>query len=265
MRLGLWLLFYAAVCTALPAQTNRVAEAAPVTRYTWNAVHDPNGRGKFYLGREIALVMGHEGADWLERPERDREEHTSVLVDSLELRPGDVVADIGCGTGYFSRRIAPRLGVTGKVLAVDIQPEMLHILTNSLAGTCLTNIVPVLGTEKRPNLPPDSVDLALLVDVYHEFEYPYEMMSAITEALKPQGRVVVVEYRGEDPRVPIKEVHKMTEAQVRLEFEQLPLRWVRTVGTLPQQHILVFEKTAAPDPGGQRQSRPRADRPTASP
>lgn len=254
MRLGLWLLFYAAVCTGLPAQTNRVAEAAPETRYTWSAVHDPNGRGKFYLGREIALVMGHEGADWLERPERDREEHTSVLVDSLELRPGDVVADIGCGTGYFSRRIARRLGETGKVFAVDIQPAMLQILTNSLAGTGLTNIVPVLGTEKRPNLPPNSVDLALLVDVYHEFEYPYEMMSAITEALKPQGRVVVVEYRGEDPRVPIKEVHKMTEAQVRLEFEQLPLRWVRTVGTLPQQHILVFEKAPASAPGGQGQS-----------
>ncbi len=220
----------------------RAAEAT--NRYEFRARHDRNGIGKFYLGREIAHVMGHQAADWLERPERDAEEHSEKLVEQLKLRRGDVVADIGCGTGYFCRRLAARVGPQGRVLGVDIQPEMLQLLTNQMAAAGISNVVPVLGTITDPGLKADSVDLALMVDVYHEFDHPFEMMQAITRALKPGGRVVFVEFRAEDPRVPIKEVHKMSEAQVKKEMGALPLEWVETIGVLPRQHILVFRKPA---------------------
>jgi ubiquinone/menaquinone biosynthesis C-methylase UbiE len=152
------------------------------------------------------------------------------------------VADIGAGSGYFSRRLALRLGGQGKVLAVDIQPEMLDLLTNKMNRLGITNVVPVLGTVSDPKLPPGSVDLALLVDVYHEFAFPYEMMAGIGRSLRPSGRVVFVEFRAEDPLVPIKLLHKMTEAQVRKEMALLPLRWTATSEVLPRQHIIVFEK-----------------------
>lgn len=224
-----------------------VAAASSTNRYTWRAAHDPDGIGKFYLGREIARVMGHPGAAWLERTNRDAEEHTTALVKALKLKPELVVADIGAGTGYFSRRIAPLIQPGGRVLAVDIQPEMLEALTNHVAKLGLTNIVAVLGTEKDPKLPADSVDLALLVDVYHEFEHPFEMMEAIVRATKPGGRIMLVEYRAEDPHVPIKPVHKITEAQVKAEMRAYPVRFVENIPDLPRQHILVFERI-----GGQR-------------
>ena len=211
-------------------------------RYQFRQVHDPDGIGKFYLGREIAAVMGHQGADWLERPEREAEEEPDRLVKQLELKPGDVVADIGAGTGYISRRVATRVGPEGKVLAVDIQPEMLELLTNRMATLDITNVVPVLGTVLDPRLPPNSVDLVLMVDVYHEFDFPFEMMTAICRALKPNGRVVFVEFRGEDPAVPIKPLHKMTVAQVRKEMSVQPVRWLQTIEVLPRQHIIVFGK-----------------------
>jgi len=211
-------------------------------RYEFRKEHSRDGIGKFYLGREIAHVMGHQAADWLERPERNQEEHTEKLVEQLKVKPGDVIADIGAGTGYFTRRLAKKTGPKGTVLAVDIQTEMLELLTNQMAEAGITNVRPILGTITDPKLPADSVDLALMVDVYHEFDHPWEMMHAITRSLKPGGRVVFVEFRGEDPDVPIKPLHKMTEAQVKKEMSALPLEWVETIGVLPRQHIIVFRK-----------------------
>lgn len=218
--------------------------SVPTNRYEFRKEHSRDGIGKFYMGREIAHVMGHQAADWLERPERDEEEHTEKLVEQLKAKPGDVVADIGAGTGYFSRRLAKKVAPNGFVFAVDIQREMLDLLTNSMVAAGITNVRAVLGTITDPNLPPDSVDLALMVDVYHEFDHPFEMMRAITRALKPGGRVAFVEFRGEDPAVPIKPLHKMTEAQVKKEMSLLPLEWVETIGVLPRQHIIVFKKSA---------------------
>ena len=217
--------------------------AAETNRYTWQAEHDRDGIGKFHEGREIAQVMGHQGADWLERPERDEEEHTAALVSALNLKPGMVVADIGAGTGYFSRQMAPLVSPGGRILAVDIQPEMLTLLTNQAIRAGVTNIVPILGNEQNPHLPEASVDLALLVDVYHEFNYPFEMMAGICRALKPGSRLVLVEFRGEDPAVPIKPLHKMTAAQAKREMSAHPLRWVENIAGLPRQHILIFERT----------------------
>jgi SAM-dependent methyltransferase len=208
--------------------------------YETRADHDPDGIGKFYLGREIAHVMGHEGATWLERPEREEEEQGEKLLEALKLTPGMVVADIGAGTGYYSRRMARPVSPGGKVLAVDIQPEMLELLGKNMHEQGITNVVPVLGSITDPHLPTNAVDLVLMVDVYHEFDFPSEMMQAICKSLKPHGRVVFVEFRAEDPAVPIKLVHKMSEAQVRKEMTALPVEWKQTVRVLPRQHIIEF-------------------------
>jgi len=211
-------------------------------RYETRADHDPNGIGVFYMGREIAMVMGHEGADWLDRPEREKEEAPSLLVKSLNLKPGMVVADIGAGSGYLSFMIAKYVGPKGKVYAEDIQPEMLDIVKQKAKALGFKNVVPWLGTTTDPKLPPASVDLMIMVDVYHEFDQPYEMISAMVKGLKKGGRIVFVEYRKEDPTVPIKEVHKMSVAQVRKEMTVFPLVWKETIGILPRQHIIVFAK-----------------------
>src|SRR3989442_6967964 len=210
--------------------------------YEYRREDDPNGIGKFYLGREIAHVMGHEAADWLERPEREAEEKPDLVIEALKLKSGDVVADIGAGTGYYSWRMAKDVGEKGLVYAVDIQQEMLDLLAKKMAARKITNVKGVLGTITDPKLPARSVDLVLMVDVYHEFDHPFEMMQAICPALKPGGRVVFVEFRAEDPKVPIKEVHKMSEAQVRKEMSAQPLEWVETIATLPWQHVIVFRK-----------------------
>jgi ubiquinone/menaquinone biosynthesis C-methylase UbiE len=210
-------------------------------RYEWRAEHDPDGTGEFYLGREIAQVMGHQGADWLERPEREEEEQPRWLIERLGLRPTDAVADIGAGTGYLTRRLAKKVPA-GKVFAVDIQPEMLQLLRTNMASLRITNVVPVRGELTDPRLPDASLDVVLMVDVYHEFDHPFEMMTGICRALKPGGRVVFVEYRLEDPSVPIKPVHKMTVAQVKKEMSVLPLAWVNTMEFLPRQHVIVFRK-----------------------
>jgi ubiquinone/menaquinone biosynthesis C-methylase UbiE len=202
-----------------------------------------DGIGKSYMGREIAHVMGWEGAAWLEREERDKEERSDLLMRELALQPGMQVADIGAGTGYYSRRMAAAVGPSGTVYAVDVQPEMLKLLDENARKAGLKNIRAVRGAEQDVNLPAASIDLALFVDVYHELEFPREVMDSVVRALKPGGRVVLVEYRAEDPKVPIKPLHKMSEAQVRAEMAALPLAWERAGETLPWQHVLVFRKT----------------------
>ncbi len=211
-------------------------------RYELRNPHDPNGTGKFYQGREIAQVMGHEGADWLDRPEREAEEAPSLLIKSLGLKPGMVVVDIGAGSGYLTFPMAKLVGPKGKVLAVDIQPEMLTIIQNKAKAQGIKNVGLVLGDTADPKLPANSCDLQLLVDVYHELDQPYEMTIAMKKALKPGGRLVLVEYRKEDARVPIKEVHKMSEAQARKELAVAGMTFVQNIKVLPWQHILIFRK-----------------------
>src|SRR5499425_1557092 len=219
------------------------AAAAEKAVYETRANHDPDGIGKFYMGREIAHVMGYQGAEWLERPERIEEERPDQVVEQMKLKPADVVADVGAGTGYFSFRIS-RVVRQGKVFAVDIQPEMLAVIEKRKEQLKVDNVVAQRGSETEANLPENSVDAALLVDVYHEFSFPREMMLSVVKALKPGGRVVQIEYRGEDPNVPIKRLHKMTVAQCRKEMAAVGLVWNETKEFLPQQHFLVYEKPA---------------------
>ena len=200
-----------------------------------------DGIGKFYQGREIAHVMGHLGASWLERPEREREERTDLLLDALDLKPTDVVADIGAGTGFFTFLMASKVP-QGRVLAVDIQPEMIEYLNEGKAKRKIPNVQPVLGTESDPKLPANAVDLAILIDAYHEFSYPREMIQRITSSLKPGGRIVLVEYRAEDPTVPIKELHKLSVAQATKEMKAAGLKLLKNDDRLPQQHIMFFGK-----------------------
>ncbi len=217
----------------------RLAEDGAVAYVQGEASAD--GTGRFYLGREIARVMSHRGAAWLERPDRDREERPDVLVRALGLEPDDVVADLGAGTGYFTFRLAPLVS-DGLVYAVDIQPEMLRIVEDRAAAEGLNNVTPVLGTETGPGLDAQSTDLTLIVDAYHEFSRPAEMLAAIFEATRPGGRLVLVEYRAEDPEVPIRRLHKMTEAQARREVEAAGFAFVENRDVLPQQHLLVFQR-----------------------
>lgn len=217
------------------------AKAKP--KYEFRREHDPNGIGKFYLGREIAMVMGHQAADWLERPEREKEEQPAKLLPLLKLKAGDAVADIGAGSGYYSFRLAPLVGDKGKIYAVDIQPEMLALIRLRAKAQKVTNVVPVGGTVTDPKLPENGVDLILMVDVYHEFDHPYEMTEAMLKSLKPGGRIAFVEFRMEDENVPIKLVHKMTEKQVLREMAIFPqLKHVKTHADLPWQHVIIFEK-----------------------
>lgn len=194
------------------------------------------------MGREISHVMGHRGAGWLERPDREAEERTDLLLDNLPINPGDSVADIGAGTGYFSLPMAKLVGDTGTVYAVDIQPEMLAIIADRSAAMGVTNVKRVLATVNDPQLPPDTLSMVLFVDAYHEFEWPREVMIAVRDSLVSGGKVVLIEYRAEDPSVPIKRLHKMTEQQARKELEAVGLVFVSNQEFLPQQHFLVFEK-----------------------
>jgi ubiquinone/menaquinone biosynthesis C-methylase UbiE len=212
-----------------------------------------DGIGKQYLGREIAQVMGWQAAPWLERVEREQEERTSVLLDELRLMPGMVVADVGAGSGYLSRRLAQRVAPGGRVLAQDLQPEMLELLARAAKDPRYANLVPVQGGVADTRLPAGSVDLAIMVDVYHELEYPFEVMESIVRALKPGGRVAFVEYRAEDPAVPIKALHKMSERQIRLEAGRHALEWESTSRRLPWQHLVVFRKLAT-TPSAERSS-----------
>jgi FkbM family methyltransferase len=218
------------------------ADATSDARYQQLRPANAEGIGKVYMGREIAHVMGHPAADWLERPEREREERPELLLQALELKPGMTVADIGAGTGYHSRRFAQLIGTQGTVYAVDIQPEMLQLLEQNLASHGIRNVKSVLGDVADAKLPAARIDLAVMADVYHEFEYPFEMLESIVRALKPGGRLAFVEFKANDPNVPIRRLHTMSEAQIRKEAGLFPLQWVKTVSTLPWQYVVIFAK-----------------------
>lgn len=218
-----------------------LADSQVNTAYYKLGAASSDGIGKFYLGREISHVMGHLGAGWLERPGREQEERTDRLLNQLNLRRNDVVVDLGAGTGYFSFPIAKKLP-QGKVLAVDIQPEMLSMIEQRKIRQGINNIDTLLASVTNPNIPAASADVVLLVDAYHEFSHPREVMEGVVEGLKPGGQVVLVEYRGEDSKVPIKRLHKMTQQQAKTEMHAVGLQWLRTDTYLPQQHVMIFTK-----------------------
>ncbi|VTS02007.1 Methyltransferase type 11 OS=Pedosphaera parvula (strain Ellin514) GN=Cflav_PD3075 PE=4 SV=1: Methyltransf_31 [Gemmata massiliana] len=230
--------------TALGAEDPpKAAPKREKPKYEYREEHDRDGIGKFYMGREIAHVMGYGAAGWLERKERIKEEDPEKLIKSLEIKEGMVVADVGAGSGYHTFMIAPLVGEKGKVIASDIQQEMLDLVTAKAKKQKVTNIETVKGTATDPKLPAGKVDLILMVDVYHEFEHPFEMAEKLVEALKPGGRLVFVEFRLEDDKVAIKLVHKMSERQVLKEMTPFPeMTHTKTVGTLPWQHVVIFTK-----------------------
>ena len=202
---------------------------------------DPNGINKWYMGRQIAQVMSHYGIDWLERPERQYEENTALLLKNLDLKPGMNFADIGAGSGYYSNLISKQIG-NGKVYAVDVEPEMITYLNDRIKKEKLSNIVTVLGSETSVSLPALSMDIMLLVDVYHEFSFPYEMGLSMFKSLKPNGKLVLVEFRSEDKSVPIKKIHKMSEAQAVKELQMAGFHLEKNIDNLPWQHCMVFAK-----------------------
>lgn len=219
-------------------QTDVVSSPAPASRYEFRP-GSLDGIGKWFMGREIAHFMSHQGAMWLERQEREEEERPSALLRLLDLKAGDTVADIGAGSGYFSWRMAKAVGPTGKVFATDIQPEMLSILRTNMTFRGVTNVVTVLGSATNANLPAASLNLALLVDVYHECDHPHEIIASLCTALKPGGRIVLVEYRGEEKWVPIKPLHKMTSEQIEREMSVHPLLKAQH-HRLTRQHVMEF-------------------------
>jgi predicted methyltransferase len=207
---------------------------------------DEEGRQPLRIGqvvkkRQIAPVMSVAHADWLTRPDRDAEEQPDRVVRELRIQPGSTVADLGAGVGYFTWRLAGAVGETGKVIAVDIQPGMLERLKQNLAERDIHNVDEVLGAEDDPRLPAGQVDLVLLVDVYHELQKPELTMERVRQSLKPGGRVVLIEYRKEDPSIPIQPLHKMTVREVRDELEPMGFQFVELKSFLPTQHIIIFQ------------------------
>ena len=217
---------------------------SPKTEYKYGSA-SRDGIGKFYMGREISQVMGHLGASWLERQTREQEERTDLLINNMNLKAGDHVADIGAGSGYFSFRMA-KLVPKGKVFAVDISPQMLGIIRSKIKSSSTKNITTVQSTITRTMLPPSSIDKALIVDAYHEFSHPREMALSIFDALKENGQLILIEYRKEDPKVHIKPLHKMSEKQAIKEIESTGFKWQKTLSNLPQQHFMIFKKPSKP-------------------
>ena len=210
------------------------------TKYTYKR-GDFNGIGKWYMGREIAYVMGFQGINWLERSEREIEEDVSTLIKNMKIKTNEIIADIGAGSGYHVFKMAS-LAKNGLVYAVDIQPEMLELIELKKRSKRVSNVETFLGSEKSINLPKNSLDKILLVDVYHEFSYPAEMVESIKNALKPNGKLFLIEYRGEESSVPIKKIHKMTEKQSITEMEAAGFKLKENIDNLPWQHCMIFEK-----------------------
>lgn len=198
----------------------------------------------FYMGRKIARTMHWRGADWLVRDTRESEENTSMLLQQLQIKPGQVVCDIGSGNGYHTLEIARLVGPTGRVIATDIQPQMLEMLSERARLASITNIEMIESEVDDPNLPERQIDLVLMADVYHEFSFPAEILQKVYASLKDQGVVALLEFRGEDPRVPIKPLHKMSKKQIRLELEANGFRFVRSFDGLPWQHLMFFKRLA---------------------
>jgi precorrin-6B methylase 2 len=214
--------------------------ANSVDAYTYKK-GDPNGTSKWYMGREIAHVMGFEGMSWLNRPEREKEENTAKLLNNMNIKPGDTIADIGAGSGYHVFKMAP-IAKDVFVYAVDIQDEMLVVMDYRIENMEIDNVAVVKGSEESVNLPENSVDKIIMVDVYHEFSYPIEMIASIKKALRADGKIYLIEYRAEDASVPIKEVHKMSEKQAVKEFEAAGFTLESNKSNLPWQHCMVFIK-----------------------
>jgi len=200
---------------------------------------DDNGIGKWYKGREIAYVMGFEGIGWLERSDREKEENVSNLIQNMRIKSNDIIADIGAGSGYHVFRMA-LIAKKGLVYAVDIQGEMLMAIEKTKESNKIRNVETILGSEKSIHLTKNSVDKILMVDVYHEFNFPVEMIASIKNALKPNGQLFLIEYRGEDSKVPIKKIHKMTEKQAVKEMEAAGFKLKGNIDNLPWQHCMVF-------------------------
>ena len=227
-------------CTTSTSQQKKTAESAPDTSVYGQMTATRDGIGKTYLGREIAHVMGFGGASWLERDERQEEENTALAISKMPISATSVVADIGAGTGYYTFRIAPKVS-QGKVYAVDVQDESVRYLRNKAEDLGLKNVEVIKGSAQSPNLPENSVDLAIMVDVYHELEYPHEMLQAIRKSLKTDGKILLLEYRAEDPSIPIKELHKLSVKQANKELEANGFKLVQRGDFLPIQHFLVYE------------------------
>ena len=232
MKISIFLLL---VCLS----TSSIAQdATSLEAYTYKR-GDQNGTGKWYMGREIAFVMGFQGINWLDRPEREEEENTSNLLKNMDIKPDNTIADIGAGSGYHVFKMAP-MANKGLVYAVDIQDEMLAAINYRIETGKVNNVAAIKGSEKSVNLPENSVDKVLMVDVYHEFSYPIEMLASIKNALRAKGKIYLVEYRGEDANVPIKKVHKMTRKQAVKELEAAGFMLEKNSGNLPWQHCMVF-------------------------
>lgn len=236
-----WAITLCAAGMGEAAETVRSEIANPPPAYEFRP-GSPDGIGKWYMGREIAHFMSHQAAPWLERAEREDEERPGRVMAALELKPGQQAADVGAGSGYFTWRMATAVGPRGRVFATEIQPEMLSILGTNLTQRGLTNVTLVLGGVKDPKLPEGALDLILMVDVYHELDHPYEMTVGMVRSLKPGGKLVLVEYRAEEAWIPIKPLHKLSEAQVKKELALHPLTFVTNHTELPRQHILIFRK-----------------------
>lgn len=233
-----WLMILS-LCLVFSCQAQTKSKS-PDSPYTFkNPSYD--GIGKVYMGREISFVMGFEGRDWLERQEREQEESIALALENLPITSQSVVADIGAGSGYYTFRIAPKVP-EGKVYAVEIQDEAIRYLQNRSKELGFDNVMTVKGSEASPNLPENSVDLAIMVDVYHELEYPQEMLAEIRKSLKSDGKILLIEYRGEDPEVAIKPLHKMTVRQAKKELEANGFKLVQNGQFMSIQHFLVFEK-----------------------
>ncbi len=240
---GWWCIFAGTPMVAcLPAGHAWADEPAAAASDTDSVADESIPASKQYKGRVIAVTMHYLGAPWLTRDSRQREEDCVMLLKALNIKPGQVVCDMGCGNGFYTLQLAKLVGPEGRVLAVDIQPEMLHLLSERAKEEEISNIQPILGTQTDPKLPSEGVDLILLVDVYHEFSHPEPMLKSMRAALKPGGRIALAEFRKEDPKVPIKLEHKMTKKQILKEFPPNGFKLVEQFDKLPWQHLMFFER-----------------------